>query len=213
MNIFKKLFSKNKDSKKAKLDNTVQNDFIGCEFPQCDETVKLSDSETYDEVTQSLYPSSGVNNDTVPLKDFKLDDFGATVLLSENDSDISDETVLLKSTIEEKPVDLQNPSIKLNLNKIYLINPLSGEKINVNKQIFTIGSGDEMDYTISKPSVSGNHVAILLKTGNEFYIVDNGSTNGTQVEGVSIEPMKMVSVENGDLITFGEELYQFYIEE
>ena len=70
-----------------------------------------------------------------------------------------------------------------------------------------------MDYTISKPSVSGNHAAVLLKSGNEFYVVDNGSTNGTQVEGVSIEPMKMVSVENGDLITFGKELYQFYIEE
>lgn len=147
------------------------------------------------------------------MKDFELDDFGATVLLSENDSDISDETVLLKSIIEEKPVDLQNHSIKSILNKIYLINPLSGEKVNVNKQIFTIGSGNEMDYTISKSSVSGNHAAILLKTGDEFYIVDNGSTNGTQVEGVSIEPMKMVSIENGDLITFGEELYQFYIEE
>ena len=94
-----------------------------------------------------------------------------------------------------------------------MINPLLGEKVNINKQIFTIGSGSEMDYTISKPSVSGNHASILLKTGNEFYIVDNGSTNGTQVEGVSIEPMKMISIENGDLITFGKELYQFYIEE
>lgn len=212
MNIFKKLFSKNKDSKKAKLDNSVQNDYTDYEFPQCDETVKLSDFEN-DEVTQPLYPQLEINNDTVPLKDFELDDFGATVLLSENDSDISDETVLLKSIIEEKPVDLQNHSIKSILNKIYLINPLSGEQVNVNKQIFTIGSGNEMDYTISKSSVSGNHAAILLKTGDEFYIVDNGSTNGTQVEGVSIEPMKMVSIENGDLITFGEELYQFYIEE
>ena len=213
MNIFKKLFSKNKDSKKAKPDNTVQNDFTGYELSQCDETVKLSDSETYDEVTQPLYPYSEVNNDTVPLKDFELDDFGATVLLSENNSDISDEIVLLNSTIEKNPVELQNLSIKSILNKIYLINPLSGEKINVNKQIFTIGSGNEMDYTISKPSVSGNHAAVLLKSGNEFYVVDNVSTNGTQVEGVSIEPMKMVSVENGDLITFGKELYQFYIEE
>ena len=212
MNIFKKLFSKNKDSKKAKPDNSVQNDYTDYEFPQCDETVKLSDFEN-DEVTQPLYPQLEINNDTVPLKDFELDDFGATVLLSENDSDISDETVLLKSIIEEKPVDLQNHSIKSILNKIYLINPLSGEKVNVNKQIFTIGSGNEMDYTISKSSVSGNHAAILLKTGDEFYIVDNGSTNGTQVEGVSIELMKMVSIENGDLITFGEELYQFYIEE
>lgn len=213
MNIFKKLFSKNKDSKKANSDNTVQNDFIGYEFSQCDETVKLSNSETYDEVTQPLYPQSEIKNNTVPLKEFELDDFGATVLLSENDSDISDETVLLNSTVEDKPVELQNLSIKSILNKIYLINPLSGEKVNVNKQIFTIGSGSEMDYTISKASVSGNHASILLKTVNEFYIVDNGSTNGTQVEGVSIEPMKMVLIENGDLITFGEELYQFYIEE
>lgn len=213
MNIFKKLFSKNKDRKKTEPDNTVQNDFTGYELSQCDETVKLSDFETYDEVTQPLYSPSGVNNDTVSLKDFELDDFGATVLLSENDSDISDETVLLNSTVEDKPVELQNLSIKSILNKIYLINPLSGEKVNVNKQIFTIGSGSEIDYTISKASVSGNHASILLKTVNEFYIVDNGSTNGTQVEGVSIEPMKMVLIENGDLITFGEELYQFYIEE
>lgn len=213
MNMFKKLFSKNKNSKKANLDNTVQNDFIGCEVSQYDETVKLSAYEIQNEVTQPLYSQSEVNSNAMPLKDFELEDVGATVLLSENNSDISDETVLLNSVIEDKQVELQNPSLKSILNKIYLINPLSGEKVNINKQIFTIGSGNEVDYKICKPSVSSNHASIFLKTANNFYIVDNSSTNGTQVEGVSIEPMKMVDIENGDLITFGEELYQFYIEE
>lgn len=209
MNIFKKLFSKNKN---IESNNVVQNDFTDYVFSKYDETVKLSDSKTCDEVTQPLYPLSKVNNDTVPLKDFESNDFSATVLLSGNHFDISDETVLFNSIIEEKSVDLQKFSIESIINKIYLINPLSGEKININKLIFTIGSGNEVDCTVNAPSVSGNHASVFLKAANEFYIVDNGSTNGTQVEGVSIEPMKMVSIENGDLITFGEELYQFYIE-
>lgn len=212
MNFLKKLFPKKQNKENTELVNE-QNEFTGYALSQYDETVKLRDSETYDEVTQPLYPLSEVNDDTVPLRDFELDNFGATVLLNEDHFETSDETVLLNSTIEENPVESQNFSIEFNLNRIYLINPLSGEKVNINKPIFTIGSGNEVDYTINKSSVSNNHAAIFLKSANEFYIVDNNSTNGTQLEGVPIEPMKMVYIENGDLITFGEELYQFYIEE
>lgn len=211
MNFLKKLFSKKQNKEKKELVDE-QNEFTGYDLSQYDETVKLSASETYDEVTQPLYPLSEVNDDTVPLRDFELNDFGATVLLNENHFETSDETVLLNSTIVENPVESQNLSIEAILNRIYLINPLSGDKVNINKQIFTIGSGNEVDYRINKSSVSSNHASIFLKAANEFYIVDNSSTNGTQIEGVSIEPMRMVLIENGDLITFGEELYQFYIE-
>ncbi len=187
MNIFKKIFLKKKTRKNMISDNAGQNSFDNYDFSVFDETV--------------------------PLNNFEFEDFGATVLLNSDDSNYSDETVLLNSPVEEKAKEIENSSIETMLNKIYLINPLSGEKVKVSKQIFTIGSGNDVDYKIYKPNVSSNHALIFVKDANEFYMVDNSSTNGTQVEGVSIEPMKMVSIENGDLITFGEELYQFYIEE
>ncbi len=216
MNIFKKLFSKKKTKENITPDNAYQNSFINdnYDFSKADQTVKLSDIETYDEVTQPLNHQEAVDENTVPLNNFEFEDFGATVLLNSDISDHSDDTVLLNNSIEEKASEeQQHISVETMLNKIYLINPLSGGKININKQIFTIGSGNDVDYIIYKSSVSSNHASIFIKDTNEFYIVDNSSTNGTQVEGVSIEPMKMVTIENGDLITFGEELYQFYIEE
>ncbi len=156
--------------------------------------------------------SSYYNNnfdDTVKLNGFVSENFGETVLLNGNDLSNSDETVLLNN-IETKAIEKNAAKSSSN---IFIINPLSGEKVRIYKQIFTVGSGNNADFRICKSSISNNHASIFIKGPDEFYITDNGSTNGTQVEGATIEPMKMISIDNGDLIAFGDELYQFYIEE
>lgn len=210
MNIFMKLFSKKKNKDNLTTDINSQN-VLSNYNPHFDETVMLKNDDCYEELPEASYVKKINNNDTVPITNFELDDFGETVLLSDNDFKTSDETVLLNNNNNESKTEEIN-GLKL-LSHIFLMNPLSGEKINIYKQIFTIGSGNDVDCKICKSSISNNHASIFIKNAGEFYVVDNGSTNGSQVEGVSIEPMKMVSIENGDLIAFGDELYQFYIEE
>lgn len=212
MNIFKKLFSKKKIEENITTDNIYQNSFAGGNY-QSDETVKLNNSNDCDPLTQLLSKLQDIDDSTVPLTNFEFEDFGETVLRSNDDCITSDETVLLNNSNCEEESKSNNSSKSFSLDSAFLINPLSGEKVNIDKQIFTIGSGYDVDCKIDKPGVSSNHATIFIKGVGEYYIVDNGSTNGSQVDGAVIEPMKMISIDNGDLITFGNELYQFYIEE
>lgn len=231
MHMFKKIFSK-KENKSDKTNSADMTDLNYAAFSN--ETERLINPTTnsnfdsqviseqeygnnYDNYQNSYYNNSNEetvllngdssNGETVLLKESPS--YGETVLLN-SDSGF-DETVSL-SNISNRTINTENNDSKsLLFDNFFLISPLSGKTININKQIFTIGSDKNSDYMICKSSVSNNHASILIKSIDEFYIVDNDSTNGSQVEGVSIEPMKLFPIENGDLITFGEEIYQFYI--
>lgn len=78
----------------------------------------------------------------------------------------------------------------------------------LDKERITIGRRPINDIQIDNLAVSGEHAAIL-KMGNSFYIEDQGSTNGTQVNDQMI---KSHLLQPGDLIGFGK--YQLkYVDE
>lgn len=59
----------------------------------------------------------------------------------------------------------------------------NNEQIDVKKNNFVVGKSKSADYCIEDNSaISRNHMTLLIKDG-KFYVVDNGSTNGTWVEG------------------------------
>ncbi len=70
----------------------------------------------------------------------------------------------------------------------------------LNKERVTIGRRPTNDIHIDNLAVSGEHAAIL-KRGSNFYIEDQGSTNGTQVNDQLI---KSHLLQSGDLIEFGK---------
>ncbi|MEO6117777.1 MAG: FHA domain-containing protein [Methylotenera sp.] len=70
----------------------------------------------------------------------------------------------------------------------------------LNNERTTIGRRPTNDIHIDNLAVSGIHAAIL-KMGNDFYVEDQGSTNGTQVNAKLI---KNHLLQNGDLIDFGK---------
>lgn len=65
-----------------------------------------------------------------------------------------------------------------------------------------IGRGSGSDVRLPDPSVSTRHATIRV-TGNDYAIVDEGSTNGTWVGGVKLHPQSPRVVKPGDLVRVG----------
>ena len=65
-----------------------------------------------------------------------------------------------------------------------------------------IGRGSGSDVRLPDPSVSTRH-ATIRATGNDYAIVDEGSTNGTWVGGVKLLPQSPRVVKSGDLVRVG----------
>jgi pSer/pThr/pTyr-binding forkhead associated (FHA) protein len=65
-----------------------------------------------------------------------------------------------------------------------------------------IGRGNGSDVRLPDPSVSTRH-ATIRATGNDYAIVDEGSTNGTWVGGVRLLPQSPRVVKSGDLVRVG----------
>ncbi len=65
-----------------------------------------------------------------------------------------------------------------------------------------IGRGNGSDVRLPDPSVSTRH-ATLRTNGNDYSLVDEGSTNGTWVGGVRLPPQSPRTVRTGDLVRVG----------
>ena len=61
---------------------------------------------------------------------------------------------------------------------------------------------EQLDYIINHADVSRKHARLRVMK-NRVFIEDLGSTNGTSVNGQSIDDKGMVSVDNGDQIIIG----------
>ena len=65
-----------------------------------------------------------------------------------------------------------------------------------------LGRGAGSDVRLPDPSVSARH-ATIRALGNDYAIVDEGSTNGTWVGGVRLQPHSPRVVKTGDLVRMG----------
>jgi pSer/pThr/pTyr-binding forkhead associated (FHA) protein len=73
-------------------------------------------------------------------------------------------------------------------------------EVPLTKDRTTIGRRSHNDLVIDNLAVSGEH-AVMFRSGDDYYIEDLGSTNGTTVNG---QPIKKHLVQNGDLIEIGK---------
>ena len=71
-------------------------------------------------------------------------------------------------------------------------------------KIINIGSSFRNDICINSAIVSRYHAILKIK-GSKAYIYDNGSKNGTMVNGVKIAPQKDVQIKKGDNIICADE--------
>lgn len=70
-----------------------------------------------------------------------------------------------------------------------------------------LGRSPDNDVILRDPATSGHH-ARVERRGDQFWIVDLGSTNGTLVNG---EPVQEKQLNHGDRITIGQNAVQFSV--
>ena len=69
----------------------------------------------------------------------------------------------------------------------------TAQSFAIDKNEMSIGSSKKSDIMISLPEISRQH-AIILKEGERYYIIDNGSTNGTWINEEKVEPGKRTEI-------------------
>src|SRR5262249_36030431 len=82
---------------------------------------------------------------------------------------------------------------------------LIGMEFSVGGEPVTFGRGEENDIVLTTAPASRLH-AELRPEASGYVLYDRGSTNGTRVNGV---PVTVRSLEPGDLIAIGDEIFRF----
>ena len=80
-----------------------------------------------------------------------------------------------------------------------------GRRIPIGEDPVSIGRLPECDIVLSDPNVSRRH-AEVRRRGNDFVVVDLGSTNGTRVNGAGVRERQLV---DGDEISLGSTRIRF----
>lgn len=80
-----------------------------------------------------------------------------------------------------------------------------GRRIEIGEEPVTIGRLPECDISLTDPNVSRRH-AEVRRRGNDFVVVDLGSTNGTRVNGTGVRERRLA---DGDDITLGSTVVRF----
>lgn len=157
----------------------------------------------YDEETTILDKTNSDNS-----TDDAYEKINPTAFIQNNLSETETTVLTAVPDLSEKKIDISDEcSIRL-----YLIRNSNGEKKEVNITPFAIGKDSlNVDYVVDSESVSRNHATIFYDEG-AFYIVDNGSTNGTIVEGIRVQSGEKVELDNGYIILLGNESFQTCIE-
>lgn len=85
------------------------------------------------------------------------------------------------------------------------------ENVKVDKDVFNIGKGKNSDYMVlGNSAVSRNHASIIFECG-EYYLVDNGSTNCSYLNGNILAPNEKFMLNDGDNIVLANEAFVFSI--
>jgi pSer/pThr/pTyr-binding forkhead associated (FHA) protein len=83
--------------------------------------------------------------------------------------------------------------------------PDSGEVTHdLQEAEITVGRISENLLQIEDISVSSRHAVLTLDPSGDYILRDIGSTNGTEVNGRSIDPDTDHKLQNGDKVTFGK---------
>ncbi len=94
------------------------------------------------------------------------------------------------------------PRLVLSLDGVVL------REITLSKDRTTIGRRSHNDVVIDNLAVSGEH-AVMISNGDDTYLEDLGSTNGTTVNG---QPIKKHLLQSGDTVEIGKYRLRYQVE-
>ena len=89
-----------------------------------------------------------------------------------------------------------------NIKLTVLSDKMRGTSFTLSDQQYTIGRSDSADITIAEGTVSGRHCTLTRMENGSYAVHDEGSTNGTRVNGRKLED-ETLPLENGDLLQIG----------
>jgi hypothetical protein len=100
-----------------------------------------------------------------------------------------------------------------NQRQALLVRERTRERIPITNQLFKIGSSKSMvDYVIlDNKTISRHHASIITENGH-YYIMDNGSTNKTYVNGNLMPVDQKFEITEGAKIRFSNEDFAFCLE-
>lgn len=79
---------------------------------------------------------------------------------------------------------------------------MRGASFALNNERYTIGRSDSADVCIPDPTISGHHCTLMLVEPDVYAVRDEGSTNGTRVNGEKVTT-ETVQLKHGDLLQVG----------
>lgn len=92
---------------------------------------------------------------------------------------------------------------------VMLSGPAQGTEYTLDHARVTLGRGPGVDLAFEDSAMSREHAAIEF-VANGFRLRDQGSTNGTLLNGAEV---RSAAIKHGDKFQLGEHLFQFVIEE
>ena len=167
----------------------VEQDVLGAEYIsdyyQVDEE-KKSIVNTIIDKTKAIFGRLNFEDEMVVQQ---TEDF-----VIEPDYEIDEKTVLLS---EAKPVG-----------RLVYDGDSNEDDFIINKDVFRIGTAKANDAIIHAKTVSGNH-AKITKEGNDYYLTDSNSTNGSFLNSLPLVYRKPYKLKPMDVIRFATESYIF----
>jgi hypothetical protein len=79
-----------------------------------------------------------------------------------------------------------------------------GASVTSNAEPVGIGRNSANSLIVNDPSVSNFHAALTFSADGSLFLADRGSSNGTFVNGVALEPGGRCIVRDGDRLKFGD---------
>ncbi len=81
--------------------------------------------------------------------------------------------------------------------------------VRCDRDELTIGRASDSDIVLPTTSVSRHHASLIRENADLFFVVDQGSENGTQLNGTVLRPHERYVLRNGDTLTIEGHHLQF----
>ena len=155
-------------------------------------------------VTADAGKSGFITNDRASYENHyhREEDEEGTTLLVEGDEG---GTTLLVEDEEEGTTLLQQEAFPIFERKN------TGESVEINKNIFTIGKEYESDFIVSNNKAISRRHAVIEKINGNYYLTDKKSTNHTYLNGEILEPERAYVLLDNDNIRIADEEFIFFL--
>jgi pSer/pThr/pTyr-binding forkhead associated (FHA) protein len=86
---------------------------------------------------------------------------------------------------------------------IILSEQLRGQSFELSEEAYTVGRTEACGVCVPDPTISGHHCTLVRLSNGSYGVRDEGSTNGTRVNGVKLEGEDVQPLVHSDILQVG----------